>query len=99
MIQAIKMVTKVFEITVIDNITRAEHEWFELQTTRYGWDVALTKSGRILMVEGPETIYELIEVLAEHEFVHDIGLIREVINYEPQYADEDMHFVVEFDND
>lgn len=98
MLKAITMVTKRFEITVVDPISRAEFEWFEMNVTREGVDCAITNNGRILMVDGLETIYELVEILAEHEFIHDIGLIREVIDYEPQFDDEDMHYLIEFDD-
>lgn len=98
MLKAITMVTKRFEITVVDPITRAEFEWFECEITRHAWDAGLTTGGRILMVEGPETIYELIEVLADHEFIHDVGLIKEVIDYEPQYDDEDLLITVDLND-
>lgn len=92
---AIKMITKRFEITVVDPITRAEFEWFEAMLTSeafdQGWkdvDCSLSASGLILLVEGVESIYDLISVLAEHEFMHDIGLIKEISDYEPQFEEE-----------
>lgn len=97
-ITAITMVIRQFEVTVSDPITRAEFEWFECETTRYAWDCAMTPNGRILMVEGPDDIHELIGVLAEHEFVHDIALIKEVATYEPQYEDNDMHYTIDLES-
>lgn len=99
MLKAIVMMQKRFEITVVDPITQAEFDWFYDMLPSEEMDCSLTNNGRILMVEGVEDIYELVSILAEHEFVHDIGLIREVIDYEPQYDDEDMHYLVDFDND
>ena len=93
---AIKMVTKTFEITVVDPISQKEFEWFESNVCREGVDCALNKSGRMLIVEGLEDVHELISILAEHEFIHDIGLIREIVDYEPVYDDE-MLIEVEFE--
>lgn len=95
---AIKMVTKTFEITLVDPISQAELEWLEVETTDEDWDVGINQNGRILLIEGPETIHEVISILANHEFMHDIGLIREICDYEPVYDDE-MLIEVEFDND
>lgn len=96
MLTAITMVSKRFEITVVDSITAAEFQWFEAMIEGEA-ECALNKNGRILLVEGFETIYDLIAHLSEHEFIHDVGLIREVIDYEPQY--EENLIEVEFDND
>ena len=96
---SITMVTKRFEITLTDPLTQAEFEWFELKATDEDADAAMTNNGRILMVDGLEDIYQLISLLSEHEFIHDIGLIKEVIDYEPQFDDEDMHYLIDFDND
>lgn len=97
MVTAVRMVNKVFKITVVDPVTPAEMQWFESNTTDNGWEAAVTESGRIILVEGPETIYELISVLAEHEFLHDIGLIEESIIYEPEYENEEQLIQIEFD--
>ena len=99
MLKSIIMMSKRFEITVIDPITPSEFDWFGEMLPEETMQCTLTSNGRILMVEGVESIYELVAILAEHEFVHDIGLIKEVIDYEPQYDDEDMHYLVDFDND
>ena len=96
---AIKMVTKTFEITLVDPISPAELEWLEVQVTDEDWIVAVNQNHRILLIEGPETIYEVITALAEHEFLHDIGLIREICDYEPVYDEDEMLIQVEFDND
>ena len=98
MLKAIVMVSKRFEITVVDPISDAEFQWFETNVCREGVDCSLVKSGRILLVEGLESIYELISILAEHEFVHDIGLIKEVIDYEPQYDDDELKYLIEFED-
>lgn len=106
MLKAIKMVTKRFEITVVDPISNAELDWFECMVLSSDIalendqpiEMSLTSNGRILMVEGLEDIYQLISLMAEHEFIHDIGLIKEVIDYEPIYEDEQL-ITIEFDND
>lgn len=96
MLTAITMMSKTFEITVVDPISSAEFEWLELKAVDEDVEVALNKSGRILLVDGFEDVYQLISFISQHEFIHDIGLIREVIEYEPQYEDE-MLIEVEFE--
>lgn len=89
MMRTIDMVTKTFEIYMLDPISGVEFEWWEMGVTRYAWNTTLTNSGRILLVEGPEDIRELIAVLVEHEFHLDIGNIKETTHYEPIYTDQD----------
>lgn len=81
----ITMMTKVFEITVVDPLTDMEFQWLEAHAVENNYDVAVNRTGLILMIEGPESIYELAEFLGEHQFISDIGLIKESITYEPQY--------------
>lgn len=95
-LKAIEMVVKTFEITVVDPLTDVEDQWLEARAVDNDYDCSVNQSGRIVLIEGPETIYELIEFLGEHEFLHDIGLIREIVQYEPQYESE-MLIEVEFE--
>ena len=97
---AITMVTKRFELTMIEPVTQAEFGWFEMCLTEdfENAECTITQSGRIIMVEGLETIHELISVLAQNEFMHDLGLIREVIDYEPQFEDDELLIAIEFDD-
>ncbi len=88
-IKAITMIVKRFEITFDCEISEAEVNWFKEQLSEEQHAV-LSKSHRILLVDGFEDIYALIEELASNEFVHDIGLIREVIDYEPVYQEDDL---------
>lgn len=100
-LKAIKMVTKRFEITFTEPVTQREFAWFEATMVSdvfdmYGVDAdmpecTMTNNGRIILVEGYETIYDLIKTLAEHEFIHDIGLIKEIVDYEPQYEEEEIY--------
>ena len=97
---AITMVTKRFELTMIEPVTQAEFGWFEMCLTEdfENAECTITQSGRIIMVEGLETIHELISVLAQNEFMHDLGLIKEVIDYEPQFEDDELLIAIEFDD-
>ncbi len=83
------MVVKRFEITFNCEVTTAEVEWFK-EDLDEDMHATLSKSQRILLIEGVEDVYKLIELLAKNEFIHDIGLIREIVDYEPEYKDEEM---------
>ena len=85
-----------FEVTVTEPITNAEFDWFEMNAIEDGYESALSSSGRILLIEGPENIHETIGLLAQYEFMEDIGLIKEIVDYEPEWEDEDK-FIVEFE--
>ena len=90
------MTDKVFKLTLTDPLSPAEIEWLVMQSEEADFDVAVNQSGRIVLLEGPQTIEELIKFLSEHEFAFDIGLIEETIQYEPIY--DTPHYEVEFDD-
>ncbi len=87
MIQGIKMITKQFEVTFDCEISQSEVEWL-LEGFDDDQHAVLSKSHRILLVDGFEDIYALIQELADNEFIHDVALIKEVITYEPQYDEQ-----------
>lgn len=82
------MITKTYEITLTEPVSDAEIEWLDMLTTEEEWELAVNQSRRIVLVAGPEDVRDLIKVLAQNEFADDIGLIREIVEYEPIYDDQ-----------
>lgn len=84
------MVHKRFEITVIEPIYEIESLVLVLAAERKKWDIHIVNSGRIMVLEGPKTIKTVIKFLTEVGFNDDVGLIKEITEYEPDYYTKDL---------
>ena len=80
-----RMVTHEFEVVFDEEITELEVDWFKSQLPGSA-HCTMGKSNRIMLVDGFETIHDLIKALAKNEFMLDIVNIKEVINYEPEWT-------------
>ena len=74
---------KTFEITFTDPVTDAEFAYWESIVCREGAETTMTNNGRIISLETDITIEELCKVLGRAGFADDVGLIREIVEYEP----------------
>ena len=84
-------VNSTYEITLIEPMTEIEFEFVELiAVDKYGMDVAMGSSGRILLLEGEQDIEEVIKIMAAIGFADDVGLIRKITEYVP---DREMIFI------
>ena len=76
------MVESYFEVTLIDSMTDEEFDWLGETIHRENkWDSTMNASGRILVIEGPEDVQELISMLAQLQFADDVGHIRQITDY------------------
>lgn len=77
------MIERRFEIYVGDPLSEEEEITLRVVMDILGWDSAVTSSGKIMMVEGPKDIYEIIAFLGETGLASSVGNIREVVDYDP----------------
>ena len=88
------MVTKKFEVTLLTPLLfEEEREYLAGIAKEHKLEIAASKLERILVIEGDaETdIHKVIKFLAETGFAMDVGLIKEVTEYEPDigYNEDD----------
>ena len=78
-----------FEVTLLDPLIDVEALYFIAAAEVMNWDLVVAKEGRILVLEGPKTIKPVIKWLAEHDLGPDVGLIRKIVDYDPdEYENE-----------
>ena len=92
------MITRTWTICFACPISNVEVDWFKEQLDE-NWSCAINKTMRILSIEGPETIEELSASLSKHEFMYDILNIRETVDYELEWEEEEMLIVFTPEND
>ena len=77
------MITRRFEIYILEPLSDLERVVFETALDISDYDHAIPKSGHLIMLEGPENIYEVIQWVADSGLGDHLGNIREVVDYEP----------------
>ena len=77
-------VNTTYEITLLEPMNEVEFAFVELIVVdKYGMDVAMNSSGRILLLEGDQDIEEVIKIIASLGFAVDVGLIKQMVEYVP----------------
>ena len=77
-------VNTTYEITLLEPMNEVEFAFAELIITdKYKMDVAMTSSGRILLLEGEQDVEEVVSIMAALGFADDVGLIRQIVEYVP----------------
>ena len=77
-------VNTTYEITLLEPMNEVEFAFAELIIVdKYKMDVAMTSSGRILLLEGEQDIEEVVSIMAALGFADDVGLIRQIVEYVP----------------
>ena len=75
---------KRFEVTIIDEeLWEGEQDIVKLIAAMNDINVAISKSGRIITLDNVETIYDCIKIIAKFGLAEEVGLIREITDYEP----------------
>ena len=81
---------KYFEVTIRDYaIDEVEAMYIQLVCEKSDVEFSISKSGRIILFSNIKDIKDLIKVLSEMGLAEDIGVIKEITEYWPEYADED----------
>ena len=78
-----------FEVTVTIPIFEFEREWMSKLAEENNIDISITNSGLIILMEGPKTVYECIKFIDKMGLSLDVGMIREVVEYYPDFKPED----------
>ena len=86
-------IEKTYEITLVDPLTEHEYAWLEEQIGRQGFDTAVNSNGRILLIESEDEVEEIITLLARCGIADDVGLIRQIIEFEPERRMVELEFV------
>ena len=77
-------VNTTYEITLLEPMNEVEFAFAELIIVdKYKMDVAMTSSGRILLLEGEQDTEEVVSIMAALGFADDVGLIRQIVEYVP----------------
>ena len=82
------MIDTTYEITMLEPMIAPELEVVAvfaeeiLEDTEF--DIALTDSGRILLISGDITIEQIVEIMGDSQMADDVGLIRQITEYVPE---------------
>jgi len=76
------MVHTRFEVTILEPIIEIEAMTIVMAAEARGWEANIMSSGRILIINGPKQVKNLIKFLAMLGFCDDVGLIRKIVDYE-----------------
>jgi len=87
------MVHTRFEVTILEPLIDIEAIGLVMAADNKKWDINVIPSGRIITIEGPKTIRPVIKFLAYLGLADDVGLIRKIVEYEPDdYQKEFMEY-------
>ena len=77
------MVHTRFEVTILEPLIDIEALGLLMAAENKKWDINVVASGRIIVIEGPKTIKPIIKFLAIMGLGDDVGLIKKIVEYEP----------------
>ena len=86
----INMVQRRFEVTLMEALIEVEANMLIDMATAQGFQLVANKQGLILVIEGPEDVREVVSFLAKTGFAAEVGLIREIVDYEPEISAEEL---------
>ena len=78
-----------FEVTIRDEpLSEVEVLFMQTVADDHDVDFSVSKSGRVVLFSKVENMHALAEILADMGIAQEIGLIKEVREYWPEYDDE-----------
>jgi len=89
------MVHTRFEVTILEPLIDIEAIGISMAADNKKWDVSIVASGRIITIEGPKTIKPVIKFLAYLGLADDVGLIKKIVEYEPDDYQKEFYEVNE----
>ena len=82
------MIDTTYEITMLEPMIAPELEVVAVFAEEIlgdtEFDIALTDSGRILLISGDITIEQIVEIMGDSQMADDVGLIRQITEYVPE---------------
>lgn len=85
------MVHTRFEVTILEPLIEIEALAVVMAAENKKWDINLNE--RIIVIEGPKSIKVVIKFLAYLGLSSDVGLIRKIVEYDPDdYEKEFMEY-------
>ena len=82
----VKTIHHRFEVTIAgEELSELEILWFYAAFENADFDFTISKSGRIMLFDGVKDIKELVKILADIGLADDIGCIKGITEYFPDY--------------
>ena len=82
------MIDTTYEITMLEPMIAPELEVVAVFAEEIlgdtEFEIALTDSGRILLISGDITIEQIVEIMGDSQMADDVGLIRQITEYVPE---------------
>ena len=82
------MIDTTYEITMLEPMIAPELEVVAVFAEEIlgdtEFEIALTDSGRILLIAGDITIEQIVEIMGDSQMADDVGLIRQITEYVPE---------------